>query len=246
MRSSRFAAAVLATLALGGPAAAAIGVPVSLGVANATNATSLSLTGVTAAAGTLVVVAAANASSAGTYSISDSGGNAWSTLGQVNNGSNWGTLYWSILTTAITSGSITVSGYPAFRNDALIGAAVTGVVGVDTTAGRTITGAGNAGMTFSITTPGALAIPVEIIFGMENEGGALSTPVSGAGWTNIASGLNDFLRLDYKVVATSNQVNYTVMNGNTGYDSFIAAIQGFKGPYVAPTLLTRKLLGAGL
>src|SRR5579862_7805944 len=80
-----------------------------------TAATSRTLTGITAPAGTLVVVGLAfiaSSSSVSGFAVSDSTGvNAWTShaLEQTNGGPGYLGFAWSVLTSSLSSGSITMT-----------------------------------------------------------------------------------------------------------------------------------------
>lgn len=191
----------------------AIGTPTSLGAAlGADAATTVQLTGVTAGVGDLVIVVAANDGGAMPSSVSDSAGNTYTAdnagVGSANN--YYGRVFSSVLTTALSNGSITASfsGISGTWDKLIAAAKVTGSwdsTRADKTASATGTGtAWDSGLTATTT------VAAELVFGFSVtgslNGGASSTSTPGTGLTELhdpALSVWDAITTVYKIVSAT-------------------------------------------
>lgn len=240
MKMLRLVLALLACLGLAlNPALAAWTGPTLLGFSQSSSgATSKSITGVTASAGSLVVFCGTTftASTVANMSASDSAGNTWTFRGRKSASQNMNTwIAWSVLTSPLSSGSITVSSSTNNLLDMYMGAAAwTGQAAGPVEDTSVQADASTALTTSPSVTSGTPSATGDLMIGVMGEYLATAdtyTEDTANGWTTIYHGVpgggTGHMGCAYQVNAGSGAKTYNPTVGSAASNQFSLVAGGF-------------------
>lgn len=208
-----------------------------------TSGTTLAISSVTAAVGTLVCVVVMEFGTTTLGTISDTGSNSWSNLGTFHpnnaSGNGTGSIFWSVLTTGLSAGSIT------YNKVSTSGCAMSGLVATSTTGwlaspndGATTASNNGSGSTgFTVTSAAAPSVNPEFwVAALLMQNNNVTTPGqdTGHGWatpfdleSNTTNGAVGVYGGNQSTTQTSSTLTFAPTTGGVNI-TWTALITAFK------------------